>query len=71
VLSRLALPPGYRLQIDYDPDVGPMNTTLTVRRGAEWIGEITVPVSRLDHPDDVQDIVDMLTKRGPRLAKEG
>lgn len=69
MLSRLVLPPGYAVRIDYDPDVGPANATLTVLRGGEWVGEVTVPAARLDHQDDLQDIVDGLTKRGLRLAR--
>jgi len=71
MLSRLHLPPGFSIRIDYDPDQGPMDATVTVFRGGAWVGEITVPAARLEKPDAAQEIVDQLTKRGVRAVKEG
>lgn len=69
MLADLVLPPGYSIQITYDPDAGPMDATIAVLRGEAWLGEVTVPAARLDRPDDIQAIVDGMTRRGVREVK--
>jgi hypothetical protein len=56
------------VRVDYHPDCGPMDTTVTVFHRNRWVGELSLPAARLDHPDDMQDIVDTLTKRGVRAV---
>lgn len=68
MLSRLTLPPGFTARIDYDPDQAPMSATLSVHRHGVWIGETTVAAERLDNHEELQAIVDTLTKRGIRAS---
>jgi hypothetical protein len=61
----LALPPGHRITIEIDGDK-PLGITVTAYRGDEWLGLATV--DSLDGVGRLQEIVDMLTKRGLKLS---
>lgn len=75
MLADLQLPPGCRVQIEYDPDVWPTNVTITVFRDGAWLGEISANAGRIDRAGELQRCVDHVTKRGVRevleLPKEG
>lgn len=70
MLSRLILPPGFTVRIDYDPALGRRDATFIVSKNGAWVGGLTVPVARLDHPDDLEEFADQLMKRGIRTAGE-
>ena len=60
----LVLPPDHRVVITVDADKTRMAVTIVAYRRGEWLGEVTV--NALPADDQLQDVVDMLTHRGPR-----
>lgn len=62
----LVLPPGHRLTVTIDGDK-PLGVTVVAYRGDQWLGEASI--DQIDDVEGLQEIVDMLTKRGPRLKK--
>jgi hypothetical protein len=62
VLAALVLPPGFSIQIMYDPDAGPTNVIVTVLRDRRWAGEMSVEAARVDQPGALQRLVDSFTK---------
>jgi hypothetical protein len=65
--DRLILPPGHRLTITVDGDA-PMAVTIAAYRGDEWLGNASV--ASIGDVAALQEIADMLTKRGIRRASE-
>lgn len=59
-----ALPPGHRITITIDGDKPTMMVTIAAYRGDEWLGEATL--DGVPNEEALQEICDMLTKRGPR-----
>jgi hypothetical protein len=65
--QKLALPPGHKVTITVDGDAKAMGVSVVVHRGEEWIGELTF--NEIGDVQKLQDAVDMLTRRGPKLVK--
>lgn len=66
MLSRIALPPGFTVRIDYDLDQAPLDVTVRVHRQGVWIGEVTAAAERLANTEELQAMVDTLTRRRAR-----
>jgi hypothetical protein len=64
---RLVLPPDHRIVITVESDPDSMGVTVEAFYKGTWIGAATV--NSIDDDGRLQAVVDMLTKRGPRLEK--
>jgi hypothetical protein len=64
MFSALVLPPGYSLQILYDPEAGRTNVIVTVLRDRRWAGEIAMESARIDQPGALQGIMDSFIRNG-------
>jgi hypothetical protein len=64
VFSTLKLPPYFTVAVAFDPDKAPLSIAITVFHEGNWIGEASVAPPGVERPGSLQEVVDMLTKRG-------
>lgn len=58
-------PPGHRTVSTINGDALALGVTVTAYRGKEWQGEVTI--QSIEDDGRLQEVLDMLTKRGPHL----